>query len=469
MKNYDVLIVGSGPGGEKAAVQAAKLGKKVAVIERSPYIGGAGLHTGTLPSKTLRETAIFLSAIKQRAIFGPQCVLPKDVTLGELMNKKTEVTRRQMEVIQEHFSRNNIEIIHGEASFYDPHTLLVKKPGGKDDLLGAGIIVLAAGSRPARPSDIPFDSEHIHDSDTILELKSIPSTLTIIGGGVIGCEYACVFSCLGVNVTLVEKKQRILPFADREIVESLMFWMRHTGTVLMLNEEVVDIKVEERGMVSTTLKSGKVVTSEKLLYTMGRVGNTDRLNLGAPGIETDKKGYIKVNESYQTQAPHIYAVGDCIGFPSLSSTSREQGRRALCHAFKAEGITCGLPTYLPFGIYTIPEISMVGKNEEELSGEGVPYESGRALFNEVMRGQISGDIYGMLKILFSRDTRKLLGVHIIGEKASELVHIGQAVLSYGGTIDYFKDAVFNYPTLSDAYKQAALNGLNKISPNIIGK
>ena len=462
MRRYDVLVVGSGPGGEKAAVQAAKLGKTVAIIERKPFIGGAGLHTGTLPSKTLRETALMLSSLKQKAPYGFHSVLPRDVTLQELMHRKTEVTESQMEVMIDQFTRNNIEVIYGDASFADSTTLLVKKRGGESEELKASVIVLSPGTRPVRPKEIPFEAEHIHDSDTILELDKIPGSLTIVGGGVIGCEYACIFACLGVKVTLIEKKSVLLPFADKEITEALMYRMRHSGIAIKLGEEVVNIEIEKQGRVVTRLKSGKLAASEKLLYTMGRVGNTDSLNLAPLSIEVGERGLIKVNQSFQTSVPHIYAIGDVIGFPSLASTSREQGRRAVCNAFSKEGVTCEVVTYLPFAIYTIPEISMVGETEEELTAKGIPYEVGCANFQEVLRGQISGEVYGMLKLLFRRDDKRILGVHIIGEKASELVHIGQAVMSFGGTIDYFKDAVFNYPTFSDAYKQAALNGLNRL-------
>jgi len=461
MRSFDVLVIGSGPGGQKAAIQAAKLGKKVAIIERSPYIGGAGLHSGTLPSKTLRETALFLAGFKQRAIFGFQFTLGREVTLSELMHRKSEVIRNQMELIIEQFSRNNVEIIYGEASFIDNKTLLVKGAGGGEEL-SADVIVIAAGSRPARPSDVPFDKDHIYDSDSILGLDKIPDNLTIIGGGVIGCEYSCIFAALGVKITLVEKKERLLSFADAEIIDSLTYLMRQSGITFRLNEEVVNIRVERPGRVVTELKSGKVVISEKLLYTMGRVGNTDRLNLDAVKIKPNNRGLLTVNESYQTSAPNIYAIGDIIGFPSLASTSMEQGRRAICNAFQKEGLTCEFTGHLPFGIYTIPEVSMVGENEEGLTVKGVPYEVGCAYFREVARGQIIGDVSGMVKLIFDRTSRRLLGVHIVGEKASELIHIGQAILNYGGTVDYFKDAVFNYPTLSDAYKEAALNGLNKL-------
>jgi len=462
MRRYDVLVVGSGPGGQKAALQAAKLGKKVVIVEKSPFLGGAGIHTGTLPSKTLRETALVFAGFKQRAIFGLQLILNRDITLSELLHRKSEVIRHQMEVIIDQFSRNRVEIAYGAASFLDEHTMLLQSGVNNPEEFYADFIVLAPGSRPSRPDDVPFDSGHIYDSDTILELDRIPSTMTVVGGGVIGCEYACIFAALGVQVCLVEKKARLLNFADEEIVTNLMYWMRHSGVTMRLNEEVTNISVDAGGRVLTRLKSGKIAVSEKLLYTMGRMGNSDTLDLGAVGLKADARGLVSVNDNFQTAIPHVYAIGDVIGFPSLASTSMEQGRRAVCHAFQKEGITCELPGLLPYGIYTIPEISMVGETEESLTLKGIPYEVGCAYFHEVARGQIIGDIHGMLKLIFDRNTRRLLGVHIVGEKASELIHIGQAVMSYGGPVDYFKDAVFNYPTLSDAYKDAALNGLNKL-------
>lgn len=462
MREYDVIVVGSGPGGQKAALQAAKLGKKVVIVERSPYLGGAGIHTGTLPSKTLREMALMYSGFRERAIFGLQLIMDRDVTLNEILHRKTEVIRRQLEVVMDQFTRNRVAIAYGTASFKDSHTMQVRGEAGGGEEFTAGTIVLAPGSRPARPPEVPFDSGHIYDSDTILKLDRIPRNLTVIGGGVIGCEYACIFAALGVKVNLVEKRKRLLNFVDEEVAENLTYRMRHSGVTMRLDEEVVDIAVEGPGRVLTRLKSGKALASEKLLYTMGRTGNSDTLDLGAAGLKADQRGLISVNEDFQTTVPHIYAIGDVIGFPSLASTSMEQGRRAVCHAFHKEGITCELPGLLPYGIYTIPEIAMVGETEESLMLKGVPYEVGSAYFHEVARGQITGDTHGMLKLIFDRETRRLLGVHIVGERASELIHLGQAVMCYGGPIDYFKDAVFNYPTLSDAYKEAALNGLNRL-------
>jgi len=463
MKKYDIIVIGSGPGGEKAAIQGTKLGKRVAIIEREPFIGGAGIHTGTIPSKTLRETAVYLAGLRQRAVFGFQYSLNRDVTLGELMYRKTDVIRRQMEVTLDQLGRNNVDIIYGEGSFIDTHSVSVRLSGsGAIETIEADVIVVATGTRPARPEGIPFENIHIHDTDSILGLDKLPRSLTIIGGGVIGCEYACIFAALGVKVTLVEKRPRVLRFADEEITTSLTYWMRHSGVTMQLSEEVVDIEVKGPAKVITELASGKFVVSEQLLYTMGRTGNTQALRLENIGIKAGPRGLLKVNSSFQTDVDTVYAVGDVIGFPSLAATSREQGRRAVCHAFGSAGLTCENTGAMPFGIYTIPEISMVGTNEDELREKHVSYEAGRAFFEEVARGQITGDVHGMVKLLFDRESHKLLGVHIIGEKASELIHIGQAVMNFGGTVDYFKDTIFNYPTLSNAYKVAALNGLNKL-------
>ncbi len=462
MKEYDVLIIGSGPAGQRGAVQAAQLGKRVAVFEKEPYIGGAGLQTGTIPSKTLRETALYLSGLRQRVVYGFQCVLGKNVQFQELIHRKDTVIQGQMEVIIDQFTRNDVEIIYGDACFEDAHTLVVKDAQGGAQRYRGDVILICVGSRPNRPAEVPFDMQSVYDSDTILKIDTIPDSLTIVGGGVIGCEYASIFSCLGTRVTLIEKRDSILNFADDEIVDSLSFWMRHSGVVLRLGEEMEKIEVERPGRVVTYLKSGKRVVSEKLLFTLGRNANTDGLNLEEVGVRLGKRGRIEVDSDYKTTAANIFAAGDVIGGPSLASTSLEQGRLAMCAALMEQCPIAGIPNLLPYGIYTIPEISMIGETEESLTEQGVPYEIGQTNFKEVARGQIIGDSYGMLKLLFHRETRKLLGVHIIGERATEIIHIGQAVMHFQGTIDYFVDTVFNYPTLSDAYKVAAFNGINRL-------
>lgn len=462
MERYDVIVIGSGPAGEKAAVQAAKLDQRVAVVEREPaQLGGACLHTGTIPSKTLRETALFLADVSQRAPHGIRLALEKSVTLSELMHRKGEVIRNQVQVLQGKLARNDIEAIHGEATFLDEHTLAIRSRRGGERVCGAEFIVIATGSKPMRPDDIPFDDVSIYDSDTILRLAAIPRTLTIVGGGVIGCEYACIFAALGVRVTIVDRRDRLLRFVDREIAEMLAYRMRQMKVTLRLGEAVIRIELAGPGRVVAHCESGKEIKSERLLYALGRIGNTEPLNLGAVGLKPNKAGLLEVNDHYQTEIRHIYAVGDVIGFPSLASTSMHQGRLAMAHALGLEA-EATLPAVLPYGIYTIPEISMVGATEDELTDQKIPYEIGLAFYRESARGEIIGDVHGMLKLLFHRKTLELLGVHIIGDGASEIIHIGQAVLCFKGTVEYFVDNVFNYPTLSEAYKVAALNGLNRL-------
>ncbi len=462
MKKYDVLVIGSGPAGQKGAVQAAKLGRRVAVLEKEPFIGGAGLQTGTIPSKTLRETALYLAGLRQRVIVGFQYVLGKKVQFQELMHRKNSVIQNQTEVIIDQFSRSEVEVIYGQASFEDRHTLAVRDHEDRLEHYQGDVMLIAVGSRPRRPAEVPFDMQHVYDSDTILKIDSIPDTLTVVGGGVIGCEYASVFACLGTRVTIIERDDRLLGFADAEIVNSLSYWMRHSGVVLRLGEEMERIEIERPGRVVTHLKSGKQVVSEKLLFTLGRNANTDGLNLEQVGVRLGKRGRIEVDKDYRTSVENIFAAGDVIGGPGLASTSLEQGRLAMCAALMEACPSPGVTGGLPYGIYTIPEISMIGETEESLTEQAIPYEIGQAYFKEVARGQIIGEDYGMLKLLFHRESRKLLGVHIIGERATELIHIGQAVMTFGGTIDYFVNTVFNYPTLSDAYKLAAMNGIYRL-------
>lgn len=459
MAHYDMIVIGSGPAGQKAAIQAAKLRKKVAIIEKN-QIGGASVNTGTLPSKTLKDAIYYLHGFKLRAFTNVSMSLKKSFTMRDLMARKEHVIKNELAIVTNQLERNDVEIVYGVASFHDPHTIRVVKPHGHEELLTADFIVIATGSRPRREPGIPFNNETICDSDTILATETMPKTMAVLGGGVIGCEYATMFAAFGVKVTLIDRRSELLRFVDQEVVHALIYQMRTNGVNVKLNEELGEIKLDERGRVVTHLKSNKTVVTDMLLFTMGRVSNVEELNLGAIGIETDKTGLIKVNQYYQTAIPHIYAVGDVIGFPALASTSMEQGRLASCHAFNVAQST--LPKVMPYGIYTIPEISTVGKSEEELSREAVPYEVGRAFYKEIARGQIFGDLEGLLKLIFHRDTLQLLGVHIIGEGATELIHIGQAVLTYGGTVDFFVHNVFNYPTLAECYRTAALDGINRL-------
>jgi NAD(P) transhydrogenase len=458
MAHYDMLVIGSGPAGQKAAIQAAKIGKKVGIIERKKVVGGICINIGTIPSKSLREAVMFLSGFRQRNLYGASYRVKKDITFEDLAQRCDHVVKAEQEIIQNQLIRNSVEFIVGAASLLDPHRLLIKQESESNEHT-ADYIVIAVGSEPARPLDIPFDGESIIDSDGLLSLKQLPRSLTIVGGGVIGCEYASILATLGIPVVLVERRPRLLEFVDSEIIESLQYQMRSIGVTLRFNEEVTGIAKSDDGSVAIHLKSGKKISAPLLVYSIGRIGATKDLNLESVGIQTDARGRIKVNENFQTALSHIYAVGDVVGFPALASTSMQQGRHAACHAF---ALNCTTSTHLlPYGIYTIPEISMVGRNEDDLTRDGIPYEIGVARYREIARGQLIGDTVGMLKLLFHSETRELLGVHVIGEGATELVHIGQAVIAHGGKLDYFVDAVFNYPTLAECYKVAALAALNK--------
>jgi NAD(P) transhydrogenase len=463
MAHYDMLVIGSGPAGQKAAIQAAKVGKIVGIIERKKVVGGICINSGTIPSKSLREAVLFLSGLRQRSLYGASYRVKKDITFEDLAQRCDHVVKAEQEVIQNQLIRNSVDFIVGTASFLDPHRLQIKQDSESNEHT-ADYIVIGVGTEPARPPNIPFDDNSIIDSDGLLSLKRLPKSLTIVGAGVIGCEYACILATLGIPVVLVEKRPRLLEFVDSEIIESLQYQMRNIGITLRLNEEVVGVSKGADDAIVLQLKSGKQIRSPLLVYSAGRNGATKNLGLEKIGVEADERGRLKVNENFQTSQEHIYAVGDVVGFPALASTSMQQGRHAACHAFS---LVCETSTHLlPYGIYAIPEISMVGRNEEELTRDGVPYEIGVARYREIARGQIIGDTVGMLKLLFHSETRVLLGVHVIGEGATELVHIGQAVMAHGGKLDYFVDTVFNYPTLAECYKVAALAALNKFPASL---
>jgi NAD(P) transhydrogenase len=458
MAHYDMLVIGSGPAGQKAAIQAAKVGKKAAIVERKKVVGGICINSGTIPSKSLREAVLFLSGFRQRNLYGASYRVKKDIGLEDLAVRCDYVVKAEQEIIQNQLIRNYVDFIVGTAAFRDPHRLSIKQ-GSETNEHTADYIVVAVGTEPARPAEIAFDGESIIDSDGLLTLKELPKSLTIVGGGVIGCEYASILATLGIPVVLVERRPRLLEFVDSEIIEALQYQMRSIGVTLRFNEEVVRIEKAPDHSVAIHLKSGKKIGAPLLMYSAGRVGATKNLRLEAIGIQPDDRGRLKVNDNFQTSVPHIYAAGDVVGFPALASTSMQQGRHAACHAF---GLACETSTHLlPYGIYTIPEISMVGRNEEELTLAGIPYEVGIARYREIARGQLIGDTVGMLKLLFHAETRELLGVHGIGEGATELIHIGQAVMAHGGKLDYFVDNVFNYPTLAECYKVAALAALNR--------
>jgi NAD(P) transhydrogenase len=463
MREFDLLVIGSGPAGQKAAIQAAKLRKRVAIIEKEAVVGGTCVNTGTLPSKTLKDAIFYLHGFKLRSFPNITYSLKKSLTLRDLMARKDLVIKHERDVINSQLERNNVEVFYGLASFVDPHTLQVTNRDGDVDLLHAPFIVIATGSRPRRPADIPFNDLTVCDSDSILSTVAIPTSVIVIGGGVIGCEYASMFAAFGIKVTLLDRRTELLRFVDQEIVQALIYHMRTNGVTLRLGEEIDSVTIDARDRVVTKLKSGKTVITDMLLFAMGRIANTDSLNLEATGLKVDKQGQLSVDEDYRTEVPDIYAAGDVIGFPALAATSMEQGRLAACHAFKLA--QSKVPKVWPYGIYTIPEISTVGKAEEELTAQAIPYEIGRAFYKEIARGQIVGDLEGLMKLIFHRDTLELLGVHIIGDDATELVHIGQAVLTYGGTVDFFVHNVFNYPTLAECYRTAALDGINRLGRN----
>lgn len=460
MQSYDLIVIGTGPAGHRAAIQGAKLGKRVAICEKKEVVGGACINTGTIPSKTMREAVMHLSGYAYQAIYGMSYRVKDKITVGDLSFRVQNVVRTEVDVTTAQLSRNGIDVLTGRASFIDAHHLRVESSKGQSDY-EAEYVVVAVGTRPSASTTVPLNDRTIVNSDDIFQLPALPKTLIVVGGGVIGVEYASMFAVLGVRVILIERRPRLLEFADQEIVEALCYHLRDNRVTLRLNEEVDSVEENADGTVVANLKSKKKVVGDALLYAIGRQGNIDQLNLEAAGLTADERGRIAVDADYRTSQPNIFAVGDVIGFPSLASVSMEQGRIAACRAFNAP-VRSDSATY-PYGIYTIPEISFVGKTEEQLTDEDVPYEVGLAYYREIARGQIRGDTTGRLKIIFHRETHELLGVHIIGEGASEIIHIGQAVLTLKGTVDYFVDTVFNYPTLAECYKAAAFNGLNRLT------
>lgn len=463
-------MIGSGPAGQKAAIQAAKLGKSVCVVEGYGNIGGVAVNTGTIPSKALREAILNLGACRVgRGPGAPEfTATTRSTTLSNLWEACRPIIKAEVDLVRGHFASNGITLVNGWASFEDPHTI---KCAGEHhtEMIQGDHIVIAVGTTPARPPNVPFDHEDVITSDELLTLKELPHSMIVVGGGVIGTEYASMLSMLGVKVTLIEGRNRLLDFMDAEIIEALQYHLRQAGMTLRLGEKVVTIrKVEAPAgartgnsmMAEAVLESGKMLRADCLMYAIGRQGATDRLNLQAAGLEADERGRIKVNQYFQTAVPHIYAAGDVVGFPALASTSMEQGRLAACHMFGARFET--VAELLPFGIYSIPEMSQVGWTEERLTAEGIPYEAGIAQYQEIARGQLLGDKTGMLKLLIHQETHAILGVHIIGTGATELIHIGQCAMAFKATVEYFVNTVFNYPTLAECYKVAALNGLNKL-------
>ncbi len=459
MAQYDLLVIGSGPAGQKAAVQAAKLGKTVGIIERKATVGGVSTNTGTIPSKALREAVLYLSGFRQRNLYGAGYRLKETVTIEDLVFRANHIIKNEIEIVEDQMARNRIDLIYGEARFVDPHRLLVQQAGTSTNHF-AHVIVIAVGTEPGRPANVPFNGHTIIDTDGLITLKHLPTSIVIVGGGVIGTEYASILAMIGVSVILIDKRPRLLEFVDAQIIDALQRQMTDIGVTIYHEEEAVAIREESDGQITVSLTHRPPITTTTLLYAIGRIGATKHLNLDAVGLTPDARGRIIVNENFQTEVPHIYAAGDVIGFPALASTSMQQGRHAACHAFDHPDHTD--TDLLPYGIYAIPEISLVGRNEEELTKEEIPYGVGIAHYREIARGQLIGDDTGMLKLLFHRHTHALLGVHAIGEGATELIHIGQAVMAYKGKIDYFIDTVFNYPTLAECYKVAAHDGINRL-------
>ncbi len=460
-EHYDLVVIGSGPAGQKGAIAAAKMRKKVAVVDRSEMIGGVSVHGGTIPSKTLRLAVLYLTGFRHRSFYGQGYRLKENITVSDLLFRVRTVVDRESAKVNEQLRRNGVTLVNGTAQFTDAHTLEITGAGGTAAVT-ADYVLIACGTRSARSPEIPYDGRRVMVSDDIGHggAKELPRNMMVVGAGVIGLEYASMLSALDLEVIVIDQRPTVLDFVDHEIMEALCYHMRRQGVIFCLGEKVTGVTVDESGPVRAQMESGKRVSADALLYTVGRQSNADRLNLQAAGLSTDSRARITVNEHFQTSIAHIYAVGDCIGFPALAATSMEQGRLASGHMF--EGSDATMPRFFPYGIYTIPEISMVGRTERELTAAKIPYEVGVAHYEDVSKGQMVGDQTGMLKILFHPDTLKVLGVHAIGEEATEIIHIGQAVLTLGGTIEYFRDNVFNYPTFAEAYKVAALDGLNKL-------
>lgn len=459
-EDVDLIVIGCGPAGEKAGAQAAYFGKRVAIIERAEQVGGSCVNTGTVPSKTLRESALYFSGLKQRGLYGIDYSLKENLTIGDFMHHEREVVEMERQRILQNLALHHIELVRGQAAFEDAHTVSVAGANGIRQLRG-DVILISTGSKPNRPPEIAFDDVRVFDSDTFLRMDRIPQSLAVIGGGVIGCEYASIFVALGVKVTLVDGRDRLLPFLDEEISERLRVRLTALGMQFWFNERPVKVQTSASG-VDLVMKSGKTLQTESALFAAGRRAAVDGLSMEKAGLALNERGYISVDEHYRTAVPHIYAAGDVIGFPALASTSMEQGRVAVCHAF-GFAYKQRVASMLPMGIYTIPEISAAGETEESCKQKKIDYCVGRALYANNARGHITGDTAGMLKLIFARADKKLLGVSIIGESATELIHIGMMVLDNGLTIDEFIEQVFNYPTLSETYKYAAYDGLGNLA------
>ena len=459
--DYDLVVIGSGPAGQKGAIAAAKLGKRVAVVDRREMTGGVCVHTGTIPSKTLREAILYLSGFRQRTFYGKDYVVSDRISARDLAHRVQRVVEREVEVVRNQLRRNGVTSLVGTARFTGPHTIEVLPEASHPIRVSAANVLIACGTRSTCASDVPLDGQFIFDSDQLPDVPELPRELIVVGAGVIGLEYASMLTALDIKVTIIDQRPVLLDFVDREMIEALSYHMRRRGATFRLGELVTRVEREPSGRVVAYLESGKRVHGGALLYTVGRQPNTDLLDLVAAGLDADSRGRILVDENFRTSVSHIYAAGDVIGFPSLASTSSEQGRLASSHMFGVN-YKRAAAELLPYGIYTVPEMSMVGRTEQQLTAARVPYEVGIAKYEELAKGQILGDETGLLKMLFDPESLALLGVHAIGDGAAELIHIAQAVLAFGGTIEYFRDTVFNYPTLAEAYKVAALAGLNRL-------
>lgn len=460
MLHYDVVVIGSGPAGENGALQAAALGKKVALVEKEAVPGGACANTGTIPSKALRETALAIRQARSRDVHGIELKVADKVTVPELMGRRGLVTAREHSRIRDGLSRAGVELFRGKASFVGPHTIRIAGPGGFSiQEVGADVVLLATGTRPFHPPQYKFDHARIYDSDTILLLDRVPGSLAILGGGVAGCEYASIFAALGVHVHIVDSKDRLLPWLDAELSIAMQESFAEMGIELHQRLRATKLETGERDVL-VTLSTGSRIVAEKVLVAGGRIGNVEALNLEAAGLTATEKGILEVNGHYQTKVPHVYAAGDLVGFPGLASASMEQGRVAMLHA--CGGVRSKMSDLLPVGIYTIPEVSCVGESEESLSAKFVPYVVGKASLQANARANLVGEAVGFLKVLAAKGDGKILGVHCIGPHASELVHLGHAVMALGGDLRYFAEAVFNYPTLGEAYKYAAFEALDRM-------
>ncbi len=467
MERYDLVVIGSGPAGEKGAAQAAYFGKRVAIVEKTFQVGGAGINTGTVPSKTLRESALYFSGLGQRGLYGVDYTIKQDLTVRDFMYREQEVVKALREVVRQNIERHRIDLIQGAARFEDPHTIAVE-PTDADFVrrIQGDVVLIATGSAPTQPKNIPFEDERVYDSDEILQMRHLPRTLVVVGAGVIGCEYTTIFAALGIHVTLVDGRDRLLAFLDAETADRLRMQMELLGVDVRLRDGVTRVDARP-DVVNLDLKSGDRLAVDAVLFAAGRVGNTRGLALEKAGVDVNDRGLIPVNEHYQTAVAHVYAAGDVIGFPALAATSMEQARVAMCHAFDLKYKTRVAPIF-PLAVYTIPEVAMVGETEESCREKGIDHCVGRAAYRTNARGQITGDLNGQVKLVFRYPDKTLLGVHVIGESASELVHVGLMVLLAGGTIDTFINAVFNYPTLGDAYKYAAYDGLGAVQRRAAG-